>query len=238
MRFEDSRHPRARAGGGMLGALGITGGLICTATMVLPALGAAGAAAGGTQGMTGADEPPRYGLVGTLTDVGPAILVVSTLLVTLGVGLRRPLAAVPALAAGAVLYWGMYAQPSYPVMYLTLALGFTGWLATYLWARGHGPPRPDPTHSTRGPGRRRLLTDQQTAAPVTGSPRDTRGPRDVPLGSKAVICTSCRGDRAVPSAVEVGPPGWRQGVAGPRERAHLGTKLVRRSGEGARETHA
>jgi len=112
MRFEDSRHPRTRAGGGMLGALGITGGLICTATMVLPALGAAGAAAGGTQGMTGADEPPRYGLVGTLTDVGPAILVVSTLLVTLGVGLRRPLAAVPALAAGAVLYWGMYAQYS------------------------------------------------------------------------------------------------------------------------------
>jgi len=38
MRFEDSRHPRTRAGGGMLGALGITGGLICTATMVLPAL--------------------------------------------------------------------------------------------------------------------------------------------------------------------------------------------------------
>jgi len=110
MRFEDSRHPRTRAGGGMLGALGITGGLICTATMVLPALGAAGAAAGGTQGMTGADESPRYGLVGTLTDVGPAILVVSTLLVTLGVCLRRPLAAVPALAAGAVLYWGMYAQ--------------------------------------------------------------------------------------------------------------------------------
>ncbi len=162
MRFEDSRHPRTRAGGGMLGALGITGGLICTATMVLPALGAAGAAAGGTQGMTGADEPPRYGLVGTLTDVGPAILVVSTLLVTLGVGLRRPLAAVPALAAGAVLYWGMYAQPSYPVMYLTLALGFTGWLATYLWARGHGPPRPDPLHPRTG------------STPTTDRPADRR----------------------------------------------------------------
>jgi len=54
--------------------------------------------------MTGADEPPHDGLVGILTDVGPAILVVSTLLLTLGVGLRRPLAAAPALAAGAVLY--------------------------------------------------------------------------------------------------------------------------------------
>jgi len=80
----------------MLGALGITGGLICTATMVLPALGAAGAAAGGMQGMTSGDEPPHDGLLGILTDAGPAILIVSTLLVTtLGVGLRRPLATVP-----------------------------------------------------------------------------------------------------------------------------------------------
>ncbi len=147
MPFQVSRHSRTRAGGGMLGALGITGGLICTATMVLPALGAAGAAAaaGGMQGMTGADEPPHDGLLGILTDAGPAILIVSTLLVTLGVGLRRPLATVPALAAGAVLYWGMYAQPSYPVMYLTLALGFAGWLATYLWA---SRARPAPTRPT------------------------------------------------------------------------------------------
>ena len=142
--------PRARAGGGTLGALGITGGLICTATMVLPALGAAGAAAGGMQGMTSGDEPPHDGLLGILTDAGPAILIVSTLLVTLGVGLRRPLATVPALAAGAVLYWGMYAQPSYPVMYLTLVLGFTGWLATYLWAR---QARPAPTRPTPPAGR-------------------------------------------------------------------------------------
>ncbi len=102
MPFQNGRPPRTRAGGGMLGALGITGGLICTATMVLPALGAAG----GMQGMTSGDEPPHDGLLGILTDAWPAILIVSTLLVTLGVGLRRPLATVPALAAGAVLYWG------------------------------------------------------------------------------------------------------------------------------------
>jgi len=39
----------------------------------------------------------------------------------------------------------MYAQPSYPVMYLTLALGFPGWLATYLWAHR---ARPAPTRPT------------------------------------------------------------------------------------------
>jgi len=114
MPFQNGRHPRTRAGGGMLGALGITGGLICTATMVLPALGAAGAAAGGMQGMTSGDEPPHNGLLGILTDAGPAVLIVSTLLVTLGVGLRRPLATVPALAAGAVLYWGCTPSPATP----------------------------------------------------------------------------------------------------------------------------
>ncbi len=142
MRLNAGRRPRTRAGSALMGTLGITGGLVCTATMVLPALGAAGAAAGSMQAMTGGDEAPHDGFVGTLNDAGPAILIISTLLVTLGVGLRRPLTAIPALAAGALLYWGMYAQPSYPVMYLTLALGFAGWLATYQWARR---ARPAPT---------------------------------------------------------------------------------------------
>lgn len=155
MRLRDDRRRRARAGSGVLGALGITGGLVCTATMVLPVLGAAGAAAGGMQGMGGGDQPSQGGLVGTLNDLGPAILVVSTLLVALGVGLRRPLAAVPALAAGALLYWGMYAQPSYRLMYLTLALGFTGWLATYLWAR-----RARPTNGAPAPPASRVDADR------------------------------------------------------------------------------
>ena len=108
--------------------------------MVLPVIGVAGAAAaGGMQGMDGMAGPPQGGVLGVLTTYGPVILAVSILLVTLSLGLRRPVAAIPALAAGAVLYWGMYAQPSYPVMYLTLAAGFGGWIVTYLWTRRVGP---------------------------------------------------------------------------------------------------
>jgi len=78
-----------------------------------------------------------------LLTYGPALLVASIVLVTLSVAVRRPLAAVPALLWGALLYWGMYSQPSYPVMYLTLALGYAGWIGTYLWARHPAdPPRP------------------------------------------------------------------------------------------------
>jgi len=111
MRFEDSRHPRTRAGGGMLGALGITGGLIRTATMVLPALGAGGPA-----------PAPRRGTR-------------------------------PGCRCGPVLGDVRPVQPSDPVMYLTLALGFTGWLATYLWtrrARCQRLPRPNPLHPQTG----------------------------------------------------------------------------------------
>lgn len=63
-------------------------------------------------------------LSGIPLEYGPVILLVSIALVTIGLALRRPWAAVPSLAAGAVLYWGMYAQASYFVMYVSLALGF------------------------------------------------------------------------------------------------------------------
>jgi len=72
-------------------------------------------------------------VLGVLTEYGPGILIVSVLLVTASLAWRRALAAVPALAAGVLLYWGMYAQSSYPVMYLVLGLGFAAWIATYLW---------------------------------------------------------------------------------------------------------
>ncbi|MGH3570622.1 MAG: hypothetical protein ACRDUW_02140 [Pseudonocardiaceae bacterium] len=87
--------------------------------------------------MTG---PPPGGLLGALIEYGPVILIVSVLLVTASVALRRPPATVPAGAAGALLYWGMYAQPSYPVMYLSVAVGFAGWAAAYLWARAATSP--------------------------------------------------------------------------------------------------
>lgn len=136
MRLNRRRNGGLQVGAGTVGLAGVATSLLCTVTMVLPVIGIAGAgAAASTQGMAGMDGPAPGGVLGFLTEYGALILGVSVLLVTLSLGLRRPLAAVPALLAGAVLYWGMYAQPSYPVMYVTLAAGFAGWIATYLWAR-------------------------------------------------------------------------------------------------------
>lgn len=84
--------------------------------------------------MSGTSAPTQGGFLGFLLEYGPVILLVSVALVTLGVALRRPWAAAPSLAAGAIIYWGMYAQASYSLMYLSLALGFAAWAATYRWA--------------------------------------------------------------------------------------------------------
>lgn len=96
--------------------------------------------------MSGANAPTQGGFLGFLLEYGPFILLVSVALVTIGLALRRSWAAVPALAAGAVLYWGMYAQASYFVMYVSLALGFAAWAAIHRWtlsaqqSTGESPP--------------------------------------------------------------------------------------------------
>jgi len=81
------------------------------------------------------------GFMGFLLESGPIILLVSVALVTLGLVLRRPWTAAPSLAAGAVIYWGMYEQASYLVMYFTLALGFAVWAALYRGTRRWAPMR-------------------------------------------------------------------------------------------------
>lgn len=159
MTSRDSSCRRPTRVGGLAGALGVLASLACTAAMTLPVLGVAGAAAAaGAQGAGGMDSMSSMdpagggdsrGLLGWLLTYGPALLVVSIVLVTLSVAVRRPLAAVPALLWGALLYSGMYGQPSYPVMYLTLALGYAGWIGTYLWARYPTRPAPEPLASTR-----------------------------------------------------------------------------------------
>ena len=133
---QTSRASRLRVGTGPVGLVGVAGSAACTAAMVLPVIGVAGA----TASMAGMTRSQEDGLLGALIEYGPIILIASILLVTASLALRRPLAAVPALAAGAMLYWGMYAQSSYPVMYLTVVAGFAGWLATYLWTRAEKTP--------------------------------------------------------------------------------------------------
>jgi len=101
--------------------------------MVAPVIGAAGA--GAAAGMNGMAGSPPGGFLGVLTEYSPGILIVSVLLVTTSLAWRRALAAVPALAARVLLYWGMYAQSSYPVMYLSL-----------VWASPHGSHLPLDAH--------------------------------------------------------------------------------------------
>src|SRR5262249_4824394 len=71
------------------------------------------------------------------------LIVMSALLMTAAFALtRRPLTAIPALAAGALLCAGMYAQTSLPVMYVSIAVGYLTWAALALWATR---PRHHPT---------------------------------------------------------------------------------------------
>ena len=140
------------------GVAGTCGSVACVAAMVLPLGGLAGAgAAAGAQAtgcsMAGMGPAPTStskataatvsshpgGVLGVLVTIGPELLVVSVLLVTVSLALRRRAAAVPALAAGALLYWGMYAQASDAVMYATIAVGYVIWAATYAWTRVRRP---------------------------------------------------------------------------------------------------
>jgi hypothetical protein len=100
--------------------------------------------------------PPRHGLLGVLLRIGPGLLIASVLLITAGFALsRRPRAAVPALLAGALLSWGMYAQPSLTLMYASIAVGYTAWAALYLWVRGKPAPGRDRGHRPATSGRPR-----------------------------------------------------------------------------------
>jgi hypothetical protein len=66
----------------------------------------------------------RYpGWLDALIRFGPEILVISVVLLTLAVALRRPAAAVPALVGGAILYLGMYGQQNLAVMYVAMIIG-------------------------------------------------------------------------------------------------------------------
>lgn len=156
---------RARTAAGVAGTCG---SLACMASMVLPLVGVAGAgvasgarAGGGSMaGMAGMGPAPAAraaassgaaapshpgGVLGFLVTIGPELLVVSILLVTVSLALRRRAAALPALVAGGLPYWGMYAQGSDALMYATIAVGYAIWAATYAWTR----QRPRASETTR-----------------------------------------------------------------------------------------
>lgn len=117
------------------GALGVLGSLTCAASIILAAVGVgSGTVATSMAGMTGTGPSAPRGTLGALVRAGPLLMLVSGLLVAAAFALSRPpVTAIPALLAGAVLYAGMYAQPSLPVMYARIAVGYLTWAILALW---------------------------------------------------------------------------------------------------------
>lgn len=122
------------------GLFGVMGCILCLISMVIPvvgAIGSASAAAGmasmGRLSSTGPQSAATpSGPLGFLLHFGPEILGVSILLVALSLGLRQKILAVPALAAGALLFWGMYGQRDSAMMYTTLGVAFAVWATLYV----------------------------------------------------------------------------------------------------------
>lgn len=122
---------------GLLGAFG------CTGAMVLAVVGTAGVAVSAGTGemdsmaamgshatsMSGAQP----GVLGFFVHNGPIILLVSVAAVVASLAARRKAVAVPALLAGAVLYWGMYGQGRLVVMYGAIIISALVWATAYIW---------------------------------------------------------------------------------------------------------
>ncbi len=128
-------------------AAGALGSLACSTSMILAALGLVGSAVAagssladmpgmGSTATTASQPGPLAGLLAFLVQAGPVIMIPSIAAMVVALGLGRRVAAIPALAAGAVIYWGMYLQPRLALMYAAIAVGFFGWAALYLWSRG------------------------------------------------------------------------------------------------------
>lgn len=117
------------------GALGIAGAILCSLSMIAPIVGLIAAqglrSSGGMSGSaTGHTQVPSWWEI--LLRLGPEVLITSVLLVVLTLAFRRPVAMVPAIIGGLILYLGMYDQPSSTVMYATTAVGIVSLLLAFL----------------------------------------------------------------------------------------------------------
>ncbi len=125
------------------GASGLAGAVACSTAMTLAALGVVGAGAAGTaQGMAGMGPAPAggtsaSGILVFLLNNGPAIIVVSSVLIVLALMIERWSLQRGTMAAfaGALLYWGMYLQVDGALMYIAMAIGTGAWAALLLSAR-------------------------------------------------------------------------------------------------------
>jgi hypothetical protein len=74
-------------------------------------------------------------LLHLLQRITPGLLIVSIVLIGCAFALRRPVAVIPALLAGAVLYASVHIQADQAVMYAGMAVGYGTWIVLYLWTR-------------------------------------------------------------------------------------------------------
>jgi hypothetical protein len=134
------------------GAVGIGGSILCSLTMVAPALGliamqTARPSMAGMSGPASAGDAQLPAWWETIVRLGPEILVVSVLLVAITAALGRRLAALPATAGGVILYLGMYAQPNVVLMEAATAPGLALLVLAYVrglrLTRGWAPVLPD-----------------------------------------------------------------------------------------------
>lgn len=113
------------------------GCVVCVVSMVLAALGVVGTgviAASSSMdmaNMTVQNSSASSSLFGFLLQYGKSIFILSVILVTLSVGLKRKGATLLVLLGGIILYWGMYLQNSLYGMYFTVVIGFLIWGVTY-----------------------------------------------------------------------------------------------------------
>ncbi len=131
------------------------GALACSLSMTLAAVGIIGTAAAASGSMANmgsgsSGQTASSGLVGSLirfpVQVGPPLLIISLVAITVSLGLRRRAAVIPAVLAGAVMYAGMYLQSGVPLMYASIALGLILWTSLYVWTQRRQPRlRPDGT---------------------------------------------------------------------------------------------
>ena len=137
-----SRGRLRRPLGQILGALGIFGSLTCSAAMTAAAFGIGGAAVAATAGMAAMSDAagqaratgPIDVVVAFLVWAGPAILLLSLIAMGAATLTRRPAAAGLVVAAGVVLFWGMYLQPALSVMFLSIAAGLAALVVAHVWS--------------------------------------------------------------------------------------------------------
>ncbi|KYP79929.1 hypothetical protein [Ferroacidibacillus organovorans] len=128
-----------RFGSRMSGILGIVGCIVCMGSMILAAIGVAGAVVSGSMSamsMSGMGmnsmSGSSPGWLETILKFGPVILVVSVLLVTVSIGIRRRRFIIPALVGGVIMYLGMYMTINIPLMVISTVVGFVLWGVLYV----------------------------------------------------------------------------------------------------------